>query len=68
MKDQPLQRLLTRFPGMRILVVGDVMLDEYVWDYFIAWQNDNTLQKIVVDRSLETDPQFSTPCSVSAIS
>jgi rfaE bifunctional protein kinase chain/domain len=29
--DSELRSLLSRFPGKRILVVGDVMLDEYLW-------------------------------------
>jgi rfaE bifunctional protein kinase chain/domain len=31
MKDKNLQDILTAFSGKRILIVGDVMLDEYVW-------------------------------------
>jgi rfaE bifunctional protein kinase chain/domain len=31
MHDTTLQRILQRFPGRRVLVVGDLMLDEYVW-------------------------------------
>jgi D-beta-D-heptose 7-phosphate kinase/D-beta-D-heptose 1-phosphate adenosyltransferase len=31
MKDRVLLELLDGFPGKRILVVGDVMLDEYLW-------------------------------------
>jgi D-beta-D-heptose 7-phosphate kinase/D-beta-D-heptose 1-phosphate adenosyltransferase len=29
--DSAVQNILSRFPGKRILVVGDVMLDEYLW-------------------------------------
>ncbi len=29
--DGALENILKRFPGKRVLVVGDVMLDEYVW-------------------------------------
>jgi rfaE bifunctional protein kinase chain/domain len=31
MTDRGLARILAAFPGKRILVVGDVMLDEFVW-------------------------------------
>jgi D-beta-D-heptose 7-phosphate kinase/D-beta-D-heptose 1-phosphate adenosyltransferase len=31
MTMQPLRDLLARLPGKRILIVGDVMLDEYLW-------------------------------------
>jgi D-beta-D-heptose 7-phosphate kinase/D-beta-D-heptose 1-phosphate adenosyltransferase len=31
--DPALKNLLSRFPGKRILVVGDVMLDEYLWGF-----------------------------------
>ena len=31
MKDLALQSILAAFPGKRVLVVGDVMLDEYLW-------------------------------------
>ena len=31
MKDRTLHDILAAFPGKRVLVVGDVMLDEYIW-------------------------------------
>lgn len=31
MNKERAQQILDRFPGKRVLVVGDVMLDEYVW-------------------------------------
>ena len=31
--DPALKNILSRFPGKRILVVGDVMLDEYLWGF-----------------------------------
>ena len=31
--DQAYQNILSRFPGQRILVLGDVMLDEYLWGF-----------------------------------
>ena len=31
MKDRTLQDILAAFPGKRVLIVGDVMLDEYIW-------------------------------------
>ena len=31
MQDKALEQVLARFPGQRVLVVGDVMLDEYWW-------------------------------------
>ena len=31
MKDRTLQDILAAFPGKRVLVIGDVMLDEYIW-------------------------------------
>ena len=31
MKDDALLDVLTRFPGKCVLIVGDVMLDEYIW-------------------------------------
>lgn len=31
MKDQSLRNLMAGFPGRRILILGDVMLDEYIW-------------------------------------
>jgi D-glycero-beta-D-manno-heptose-7-phosphate kinase len=29
--DSPFNRILDRFPSQRILVIGDVMLDEFIW-------------------------------------
>ena len=31
MKETPFRELLAAFPGRRVLIVGDVMLDEYIW-------------------------------------
>lgn len=31
MKNKQLQDILAQFPGKRVLIVGDVMLDEYLW-------------------------------------
>ena len=31
--DPAFQKILSRFPGQRVLVVGDVMLDEYLWGF-----------------------------------
>jgi len=31
MKDKSLLNILTNFPGKCVLIVGDVMLDEYIW-------------------------------------
>src|SRR5262245_49503368 len=31
MRDRNLQDIVTALPGKRVLVIGDVMLDEYIW-------------------------------------
>lgn len=31
MKDKSLRNLMAGFPGRRVLILGDVMLDEYIW-------------------------------------
>jgi D-glycero-beta-D-manno-heptose-7-phosphate kinase len=31
MREKPFRELLAAFPGRRVLIVGDVMLDEYIW-------------------------------------
>src|SRR5262249_36539444 len=31
MRDHNLSKIVAAFPGKRVLIVGDVMLDEYVW-------------------------------------
>ncbi len=31
MKNEPINELLKKFEGLRVLIIGDVMLDSYVW-------------------------------------
>ena len=56
MKGQPtLQKIVDRFPKVKILVVGDIMMDRFIWGKVSRISPEAPVPVVLVDNSDESE-------------
>jgi bifunctional ADP-heptose synthase (sugar kinase/adenylyltransferase) len=56
MKGQPtLQKIVNRFPKVKILVVGDIMMDRFIWGKVSRISPEAPVPVVLVDNSDESE-------------